>query len=59
MDYENCEYYLQKDVTPWHSDVFDHPTYKCFCIKNGKEKELIYPEGQCRRCQQKNSQIEI
>ena len=59
MDYENCEYYLQKDVTPWHGDVFDHPEYKCFCTKTGEEKELIYPEGQCRRCQQKNSQIEI
>lgn len=52
MDYENCEYYLQKDVTPWHGDVFDHPEYKCFCTKNGEERELIYPAGQCRRCKE-------
>ena len=52
MDYENCEYYLYKDVTPWHGDVFDHPEYKSFCTKNGKERELIYPAGQCRRCKE-------
>ena len=52
MDYEDCEYYLQKDVTPWHGDVFDHPEYKFFCTKSGEERELIYPEGQCRRCKE-------
>lgn len=57
MDYENCEYYLQKDVTPWHGDVFGHPEYMCFCTKSGEEKELIYPEGQCRRCIERKNNI--
>ena len=53
MDYESCEYYLKEDVTPWHRDVFDHPEYKCFCTKNGEKRELVYPEGQCKRCKEK------
>lgn len=52
MYYEKCEHCLQKDATSWHGDVFDHPEYKFFCTKNGEERELIYPEGQCRRCQE-------
>lgn len=53
MDYENCEHYLQEDTTPWRGDVFDHPSYTCFCMKNGNKKELVYPEGQCKRCMDK------
>lgn len=50
MCYEDCKYYSQEDVTPWHGDVFDHPEYKFFCTKNGQKKELIYPAVQCRKC---------
>lgn len=50
-----CEFFLQEDVTPWHGDVFDHPSYKTFCTKNGGKKSLIYPSGQCRRCIEKNN----
>ena len=38
IDYENCEFFLQEDVTPWHGDVFDHPSYKTFCTKGGERK---------------------
>ena len=50
FDYTSCEHFLQEDVTPWHGDIFDHPSYQLFCTKGGIKKELIYPEGQCKRC---------
>ena len=53
FNYEECEHFLQEDVTPWHGDVFDHPSYKTYCTKDGEKKELIYPEGQCRRCHER------
>lgn len=53
--YEDCKNFLQEDVTPWHGDVFDHPEYKFFCTKGGNKKELIFPEGQCRRCMEANN----
>lgn len=51
MRYSQCKFYQQKNITPWHSDVFDHPTYKSICNRDNLEKELIYPEGQCEKCQ--------
>ena len=50
MDNTKCEYFKQEDVTGWHNDVFDHPSYKCFCSKNGEKRDLLLPETQCRRC---------
>lgn len=61
FDYEHCKHFKYEDVTPWHGDVFDHPSYATFCTKTGKKRQLIYPEGQCKRCherQQKNKQKE-
>lgn len=47
MDTE-CKYLKIKDVTSWHGDVFDHPTYEYFCTK--QSKELLLGELQCRKC---------
>lgn len=50
MEYENCKYLLSEDVTGWHNDVYDHPSYKTYCTKGGKKRELVLPCNQCRRC---------
>lgn len=47
MDNE-CKYLKIKDATSWHGDVFDHPTYKYYCIK--KNKELLFGILQCHKC---------
>ena len=47
MDNE-CKYLKIEDTTPWHGDVFDHPTYKYYCVKNGKK--LIFGILQCHKC---------
>lgn len=54
MSYEECQYFGCEDNTEYHGDVFDHPDYKYFCTKGGEKKELIYPEGQCRRCMERS-----
>lgn len=46
MDEIYCKYLKIEDVTPWHGDVFDHPTYKYYCTK--KSKEVLYL--MCIRC---------
>lgn len=51
MDTE-CKYLKIEDVTPWHGDVFDHPTYKYYCIK--KNKELSFGILQCHKCTKYN-----
>lgn len=50
VEYENCEYFLSEDVTGWHNDVYDHPSYKTYCTKGGKKRELVLPCNQCKRC---------
>ena len=40
----DCKNLRTEDVTPWHSDVFDHPDYKYTCKLSGKE---VIP---CLRC---------
>lgn len=47
MDNE-CKYLKIEDTTSWHGDVFDHPTYKYYCIK--KNKELSFGILQCHKC---------
>lgn len=46
-DFQKCPYYSCEDITPWHGDIFDHPTYQVFCSKNG-EKEKIFHIHCCR-----------
>ena len=50
MNYEECKYYEYEDVTDWHNDVFDHPSYKSYCTKTGEKRELCVPSRQCQRC---------
>ena len=52
FDYTKCEHYIAKDVSPWHSDIFDHPTYESYCTKDGNEK-ISFPAGACKRCMEK------
>ena len=47
MDIE-CKYLKIEDVTPWHGDVFDHPSYKYYCIE--KNKDLPFGVLQCHKC---------
>lgn len=38
-----CEHFRKEEVTTYHGDVFDHPVYRSYCVKNGEKKELIIP----------------
>lgn len=49
MRYEECPHYCYEDTTPWHSDVFDHPEYTHYCLKDGEKKEII-PYFHCHNC---------
>ena len=48
FDYHGCEHFLSEDIGG--RDVFDHPSYKCYCTRNGEKKELLIPDRQCARC---------
>ena len=28
---KDCKYLRIEDITPWHGDVFDHPSYDYYC----------------------------
>ena len=43
-----CKYFSYEDTTPWHCDVFDHPDYKHYCLKNEKKKEIF--SWTCSKC---------
>ena len=45
-----CKNLMIKDVTSWHGDVFDHPTYEYRCRLNGRK---VYPLTHCKspRCE--------
>ena len=43
-----CKYFSYEDTTPWHSDVFDHPDYEYYCLKNEKKKEIF--SWTCLKC---------
>ena len=49
IEKERCPYFSVEDTTPWHGDIFDHPDYKYFCLKNNKKKEII-PSISCKKC---------
>lgn len=50
VNYTECKYFLSEDVTGWHNDVYDHPSYKTYCTRDGGKRELILPCNQCERC---------
>ena len=33
----DCQHFESIDITPWHSDVFDHPSYQSFCHLKNKD----------------------
>ena len=41
-----CKYFESKDITPWHGDVLDHPTYQLFCNLYNRETTRYT----CSRC---------
>lgn len=43
-----CKYFSYEDITPWHGDVFDHPDYEYYCLKNEKKKEIF--SWTCSKC---------
>lgn len=45
----DCINLKTEDITPWHSDVFDHPDYKHTCLKTNRE---VIPFIHCneKRC---------
>lgn len=51
---EDCNNLIIEDITPWHSDIFDHPDYKYVCSITGKE---VVPCICCneKRCKRYNS----
>ena len=50
MNYEDCIFYECKDVTSWHSDVFDHPNYEYYCHRSKKAVKII-PYIHCKKCE--------
>ena len=49
IEKERCPYFSAEDATPWHGDVFDHPSYDYFCSKNGAKKQVYGIH--CYRCE--------
>lgn len=47
-DYEKCIYFSYEYISSWHSDIFDHPDYECYCSKSGKKQKLFI--GNCLKC---------
>lgn len=43
----DCKYFEDIDVTPWHSDVFDHPSYQSFCHLKDKNIHRYW----CAKCE--------
>ena len=37
-----CKYFRKEEATTYHGDVFDHPSYRSYCVKNG-EKRINHP----------------
>lgn len=48
---DDCEFLKKEDITGWHGDVFDHPSYKTTCELDGKE---IIPVIHCKRCRKRD-----
>lgn len=48
---EDCDFLKKEDITGWHGDVFDHPSYKITCELDGKE---IIPVIHCKRCRKRD-----
>ena len=49
-NYEDCIYFSYEIISPWHSDIFDHTDYQCYCAKSGEKKKLFTPN--CLKCKE-------
>ena len=47
-NYEECIYFSYEVISPWHSDIYDHTDYECYCSKSGEKKKLFTPN--CLKC---------
>ena len=45
-----CKYLEWVDSTPWHGDVFDHPSYKSVCKLKKKDAHHFYSCSKCKDC---------
>ena len=43
----DCKHYESIDVTPWHGDIFDHPSYQPFC--HLRKQNIL--RSLCTRCE--------
>ena len=48
---DDCKYLKIEDVTPWHSDIFDHPSYEYTCKLTGRKVIacIICNEKRCKK----------
>lgn len=44
----DCKHLEWIDVTPWHGDVFDHPSYKSVCRLKNKDVHHFYSCALCK-----------
>lgn len=41
----DCKNLISEDVSPYHGDIFDHPTYRYRCRLTGAE--ISFPNTRC------------
>ena len=46
---KECKYLETEYISSWHSDIFDHPSYKNICTKKNKK---VITFIQCKRCKE-------
>lgn len=46
-----CKHLKKEDITTWHGDVFDHPSYRYICTLTGNE---VFPNLRCHKDRCKN-----
>lgn len=42
-----CIYFDYEDTTSWHGDVFDHPDYEYYCLREKKKKIFSWTCSKC------------
>lgn len=43
----DCKHFENIDITPWHGDAFDHPSYQSFCHLKNKNIHRYW----CTQCE--------
>ena len=44
----DCKHLEWVDNTPWHGDIFDHPSYKSVCTLKEKDVHHFYTCSMCK-----------